>query len=58
MDVSSPISSVIPSLDGPVYSALSSTNGPMALGAYTDSRKGPPRAASGPYCFEWSLRDL
>jgi predicted nucleotidyltransferase len=33
MDVSNPISSVIPSLDGPVYSALSSTNGPMTLGA-------------------------
>ena len=33
MDVSSPISSVIPSLDGPVYSALSSTNAPMTLGA-------------------------
>jgi predicted nucleotidyltransferase len=31
MDVSSPISSVIPSLDGPVYAALSSTNGPMTL---------------------------
>lgn len=33
MDVSSPISSVIPSLDGHVYAALSSTNGPMTLGA-------------------------
>ena len=32
MDVSSPISSVIPSLDGPVYAALSSTNDPMTLG--------------------------
>lgn len=33
MDISSPISSVIPSLDGHVYAALSSTNGPMTLGA-------------------------
>ena len=33
MDVSSPISSVIPSLDGYVYAALSSTNTPLTLGA-------------------------
>jgi predicted nucleotidyltransferase len=33
VDASSPISSVIPSLDGPVYAALSSTNGPMTLGS-------------------------
>jgi predicted nucleotidyltransferase len=33
MDVGSPISSVIPSLDGHVYAALISTNDPMTLGA-------------------------
>lgn len=33
MDVSLPITTVVPSLDGPVLAALASTTGPMGLGA-------------------------
>ena len=44
MDVSNPISSVIPSLDGYVYAALSSTNSPMTLGAVHQLTEGASKS--------------